>query len=188
MRISRPSTSRAKLADRAHVPDVIFVSVHRALGRHHVERGDADVPQRLDGPAVVAIRPRKPFGKLQTNLGDVRGEPRCRYPARRRSRAPARFRPGRTRAAAPTAAYCCANKLLRLRRPRHQLAVEADPVGVQSLPEARCVEGGRAPSPAAPLQRGILEEPTTGARVADATLVFEDAEALAGDVLDPGTR
>src|SRR4029079_5923903 len=57
-----------KAAARTHVPDVLFVRVHRALGGHHVERGNADVPQRLDGPAVVAIRPRKPFGKLQTNL------------------------------------------------------------------------------------------------------------------------
>ena len=56
-----------KAADRAHVPDMILVRMHRALGRHHMEWSNADIPQRLDGPTVVAVRARKPFGKLQTN-------------------------------------------------------------------------------------------------------------------------
>ena len=57
-----------KAADRGHVPDVILVGVHRALGGHHVERGDADVPQRFDGPAVVAIRLAKRSARSSRTL------------------------------------------------------------------------------------------------------------------------
>ena len=51
-------------ADRVHVPHVILVRVHGALGRHHVKRGDADIAKRVDPPTVVPIGLSEPLGKV----------------------------------------------------------------------------------------------------------------------------
>src|SRR5687768_14655514 len=173
-----------KAADRAHVPDVVFVRVHRALGGHHVERGNADVSQRLDGPAVVAIRPRKPFGKLQTNLVTFEECPDIDTARAGGFERPHGFAQGHA-SGCSNRRVLLPNKVERLRRPWHQLAVEAHPIGVQSLPEPRCVEGCPHCRQQLTLQRGIFKESTAGARVTDATLVFENTESLAGDVLIP---
>jgi hypothetical protein len=163
---------------------MIFVRVHRAFGAHHKERGNADVPQRLDGPAVVARRPRKAFGKVQPNLVPFEqsanihasrpGGLKC---ADRLAQADASSRSNRR--------VLLSNELERLGGPRHQLAVEAHPIRVEPLPESACVERSPHGRQQLTLQRGIFRESTAGARVTDATLVFENTESLAGDVMIP---
>ena len=77
------------------------------------------------------------------------------------------------------------NKLERLCGPRHQLAVEAHPIGVEPLPESACVERSAHRRQELALQRGIFEESPARARVTDPALVLEDPESLASDVVVP---
>ena len=144
----------------------------RALGRQQVERRELQVGERLDRPAVVAVG------------GDVRARPclarsRIALEQRRRRRrrapppAPAPRRPRRSAAGRGRAdrRVLLPQQLLRLGRPRHQLAVEADPVGLELVPEAGRVERRRARGRgAARSSAGVVEEPPAGARVDDADL------------------
>src|SRR6185312_5253481 len=66
----------------------------------------------------------------------------------------------------------------RLCRPRHQLAIEAHPIGVETFPETTSIERGTHRSQQLSLERRVLEEAAPGTRVADAVFAFEDSKPL----------
>jgi hypothetical protein len=171
-----------KAADGIHVPNVVLVDVHRAFRGHHVERSKADIPQRIDWPAVVPIRPGELVSQILAELvpleqrADVNAS--CKGILECADR-PSQAHPGR-----------CSNRrilltyeLQRLGRPRHQLAIEADPLRVESLPELGTLQRIPNEREQLPLQHRILKEPTTRAGVADAMFVLEDSESFARDVV-----
>ena len=109
------------------------------------------VASRWNGASFRSVERRRPAsssaGRPSTNRADRR---RARSPVAARAASSTsapprrgllergdRLRQRRLRRPRPTAAYWLAQQLLRLGRPRHQLAVEADPVGLELVPEVR---------------------------------------------------
>src|SRR5205807_7892285 len=77
------------------------------------------------------------------------------------------------------------DELLRFRRPRHQLAVEADPVGFELLPEPCLVQSTTHHVEELPLYPRVVEEAAARPSVADTDAFADDAEASARHVLIP---
>ena len=152
------SVSLGELPQRLHVPDVIFVDVNVPCSPAG-GTARAEVGERLDGPAVAAVGLDIRRSRCRPALGSGRAAPSELTPrCSARSSAPI---------ALGSAARCrradrgvlLAQQLLRLRRPRHQLAVEAAPsrfANASQQPgraDRRC---GRAP--ATRLERRVVEE------------------------------
>src|SRR5260370_7383317 len=69
-------------------------------------------------------------------------------------------------------------QLLRLCRPRHQLAIEAEPVGSQFIPETRLIDGYLKTDEELALQLVIREEATAGAGIDGSHRSLHYSEAL----------
>ena len=124
---------------------------------------------RRDRPAVAPVGVDVTLGRASGALA-VALEQRAQRPA---PRAAGRARARRTasgerraRRRRPTGGVLAAEQLLRLRRPGHQLAVEADPVGLELLPEAGGVERRAHAVEQLRLERRVVEEAPAGAGVA----------------------
>src|SRR5262249_51954518 len=156
-------------SDGVHVPDMILVHVDSAFSRHDVKRSDSNIPKRFDGPAVAPIRPCEPLREVQANLVPLDERTDIDAP----SRTPFDFMNGLAQTDARRRSdrrVLLSNQFERLGRPRHQLAVEAHPIGVETFPETISIERATHRSQQLSLERQVLEEATSGARVADAVL------------------
>src|SRR5262249_17278820 len=71
-------------------------------------------------------------------------------------------------------------EFLRLGRPRHQFAVEADPPRIQFSPEVRSGKGRPHPVEELCLQSRLVEAPPARAGVDDADVALGNAEPLPG--------
>src|SRR5262249_30734197 len=164
---------RYEASDGVHVPDMILVRVDCTFSRHDMKRSDANIPKRFDRPAVVLIGPSEPLGEVKTDLVPL--DERTDIDAASRSlfefmnglaQADARRRPDR--------GVLLANEFQRLRRPGHQFAIEAHPIGLELLPESGPIERTSDGSEQFAFERYILEEATSRARVANAVFGLED--------------
>src|SRR5437867_8130921 len=75
------------------------------------------------------------------------------------------------------------DQLLRLRRPRHQLAVQHDPISGQSVPRGRAIERTAQDGEQLALDARIVEEAAARARVHYSRALADDAEAPARDIV-----
>src|SRR5580704_4196013 len=70
----------------------------------------------------------------------------------------------------------CVDQGLCLRRPRHQLGIEAQPIGFEPAPEARHLDRTSNPLHQTELERLVAEEGPSGTRVDYTGLAVLDAE------------
>src|SRR6185312_15615559 len=84
-------------------------------------------------------------------------------------------------------------EFLRLRRPRHQLAVETEPVSVKLFPEVRGLDRVLNRRNELSLHREVIEKSPARARVTNARCIFSDTKTLPRCILiaannDDGAR
>src|SRR5262245_5116422 len=154
---------------------MIAVDVDASVARQAMERRQPDVVERRDRPRVAAIRVRERLHGDRTLLrpreqvADVETARRRRFERRDRRR---ESRPTRRTDRRVLRAY----QLLRLRRPGHQLAVEADPVALELLPDAGGVERPRDAVEERRARGVVGEERPPGPGVDRAGAAVDDAE------------
>jgi len=161
------SIGLAKPFQRLQMPEVILVGVDGSLARQQVERGQLQVGQRFDRPAVaavgvdiatrhvgavaIALQERCHLRAALCSLGQGVHCLRQHHTGRRADRG-----------------ILPAQEVLGLGRPGQQFAVQADPVCRQLSPEVGLRQPPLHLCQQHRLQGGIVEEAATGARVADA--------------------
>ena len=168
---------------RLDVPEVILVDMDAALGGQEMKRGQLQIRQRFDTPAIAAIGVDEPADVL---LAATRRTVRSRMPcpsrtppnARRHRRAP-RWPSGRAaRPEAPTGAYCARSSSCALAdqgmssQSRHAQCVSSSDQSPDAIHRRADAIQKRS------LERLIAEESPAGAGGDHADLAGVDAEAL----------
>ena len=164
------SASRQPAGQQLHVPDVVGEGVDLAFAGEHLERRQPQVVDRLDRPAVAAGRRRRtprPFaGAREAARSSARH--RSTSGAARRGRSSAAIgAPAPAVAAAPTGGVLAAQQLLGLRRPGHELAVEARASRCRARPTGPRAVGRGADLSRSASHSSVVEERPAGARVDD---------------------
>ena len=142
-----PSVRRASRAQRLHVPDVVAVGVDPALARQQMKRRDLEVVDRR-APASSSGGRRRRYARYALAARAIAGRqhrvrPRSALCSAASSAATASAERAAPRPQADGRILACA-AAPGLGRPRHQLGVEAQPVGRQFVPES----GARRSPPA----------------------------------------
>ena len=130
----------------------------------------------MNSPAVAAVsldvllRHHPAFLESSREFGGfwhmLAGHPQRSY---RRCQSSASSRPSRS--------VLLAKQILRLRRPRHQFAIKAQPISCKLVPQTRLGRRCLNATEELPLQHAVVEEPPASPRVADADLVLRDPES-----------
>ena len=168
------------------MPRVVLVDVDTAFRCQHVEGCELEVGQRRDVPAVAAIGVDIVADGLRARLGSVEERAHaCRDVAAALSSGRERADGGgeRRRGRRADRRVLRSQEFLGLHGPRHQLAVEASPVGFEIPPQVGCLEGGAHAREQPGLKSRVGEEPAAGSGEANAALRTDDAESLARDLI-----
>src|SRR6185437_13768537 len=163
-------------SQRFHVPDVVFRGVHCTLTGEKMERREPKICERVYRPAVLSVG-------IDVSLScfaalSVAFEKRSRlWNLLRLAQRPDRGWQCRSRC---RAGWCVllAQQLLRFRGPRHEFAIEADPVCFERLPNSGSFYGVAQTLQNLALQQRIIKESASRPRVTNASLLLQDSEAL----------
>jgi hypothetical protein len=164
------------------------IEVQPALGGQQEERGELQVGERLDRPTVLPVGGHEApgVGELLAEAGGQTtwraGSVSDRRLPLRSLTLPARQHPGdfneRRACGAPRGGVLPAQQFLRLRGPRHQLAVEREPVGVELRPPVAFRDRLAEQFEETRLGRGVVEEAAAGAGVDDSGFALDSEPPL----------
>ena len=151
-----------------------------ALARQQVERRQLDIGEGRYRPAVPAISVAVEFCKVQPLFDALHGPTDVDAPSRCLFKECFRPREAGTGCRA-NRRILPAKQLLRLDRPRHQLAIQHCPVGTQFFPETGVSKRRPDSFQELRLEIAVFKEPASGTRVAGADAFSGDAEPAFDD-------
>jgi hypothetical protein len=156
--------------------------VNRPFARQKVEGGEFEVVEGTNRPAILAIRLNVTINSRQPII-DSLGELFKTVDTPLRPKEDLLLSGKRPYGGISDWRVLLLQKVLCLVRPRHQLAIEAYPIGLELLPQTDLLHRLAQPGKTLSLQRIVCKKPSAGARVDDTSRRLHYTKAFLRDAV-----